>query len=126
MSRSISLIVSTVFVFLALASLTYADDTSRATTIEVTGRSKIMVMPNIATISFTVETNGREARDAISKNAKLAENLLNVLKARMGKDGEIKTSRYTLSPVYEKDRRASPAGYRVANSVTLQQRILIS
>ena len=79
-----------------------------------------MVIPNIATLSFSVETNASEAQDAISKNAQMTQGLLTTLKAIRGEEDEIETSRFTLSPVYEKDKRTRPAGYRVSNTVIVE------
>ena len=44
-------------IIIIFAGLSYAKEKPTPSTIEVTGKAKIMVVPNMATVSFAVETS---------------------------------------------------------------------
>ena len=124
MDKKFAFIFCSIFIFMTASSLALADNTTRLSTIEVVGKAKIMVMPNVATISFTVEGTAEKAQDAVSKNAERTNRLLKTLRKTSGKETEIKTSVFTLSPIYEKGNRLRPSGYRVRNTVVLKTKDL--
>ena len=107
-------------VCLALTSMIYAEEKPQASTIQVVGKAKIMAMPNVATITFSVETNASKAQQAVRANAKRADRLLKILRQIGGKEVKLKTSGFSLSPVYDKENRLRPKGYRVSNTVILE------
>jgi len=109
-----------IIVCLALAGMSYAEEKPQPSTIEVVGKAKIMAMPNVASIAFTVETNATKAQQAVNQNAKRAERLLKTLRQIGGKEVKLKTSSFSLSPVYDKENRLRPKGYRVSNTVMLE------
>ena len=88
-------------------------------TIEVIGRAAILVKPDAALIAFTVETNARQASEAVSGNAQQTEKLLDALRKIMGPEDKLQTTSFNLQPVFEKDDRLRPSGYRVGNRVTI-------
>lgn len=99
-----------------------ADDPVPQTTatLEVMGRAAIQVQPDIARIAFTVETNARQASEAVSGNAQKTETLLKALRKIMGPEDKLQTTRFNLQPVYDKNDRLRPSGYRVGNRVTVE------
>ena len=99
----------------------HADDAAPPTTatLEVIGRAAIQVTPDVAQIAFTVETNARQASEAVSSNAQKTETLLTALRKIMGPEDKVQTTRFNLQPVYDKDDRLRPSGYRVGNRVTV-------
>jgi uncharacterized protein YggE len=99
-----------------------ADDLAPQTnaTLEVIGHAAILVEPDVALIAFTVETNAREASKAVSGNAQKTETLLNALRKTMGPEDKLQTTSFNLQPIYDKDDRLQPSGYRVGNRVTLE------
>lgn len=109
-------------VFIAFYSLSFAEEKSKPSTIEVVGKAKIMAMPDLATITFSVETNAAKAQKAVGENAKRTDRLISVLKGIAGKEAKIKTSAFALSPIYDKENRLRPKGYRVRNTVILETR----
>ena len=113
-------ILGSIIVCLALAGMSYAEEKPQPSTIEVVGKAKIMAMPNVASIAFTVETNATKAQQAVNQNAKRAERLLKTLRQIGGKEVKLKTSSFSLSPVYDKENRLRPKGYRVSNTVMLE------
>lgn len=120
MYKRLSLIVCSVFVAVALAGITFAEERPETSKIEVLGTGRVMVMPNVATISFAVETNSENAEQAVVENAKRTGELLAALKRIAGEEAEIRTSGFSLSPVYEKQDRLRPSGYRVTNRVLVK------
>lgn len=89
-------------------------------TIEVIGRAAVSVTPDLALIAFAVETNARQASEAVSGNAQQTETLLEALRKIMGPQDKLQTTRFNLQPVYDKNDRLRPSGYRVGNRVTLE------
>ena len=109
-----------ILIIITFAGLSYAKEKPTPSTIEVTGQAKIMVMPNMATVSFAVETSANTAKQAAGENAKKTNKLLNALREITAKEVKIKTSGFNLTPIYDKDSRFRPRGYRVRNSVLLE------
>ena len=107
-------------IIISFACLSYAQEKPSPSTIEVTGKATIMVMPNVATVSFAVETSATTAKQAAGENAEKTDKLLNALREIAAKEVKIKTSGFNLTPIYDKDSRLRPKGYRARNSVLLE------
>lgn len=120
MYKKLAVVIIGITILMIPAAASFAEEGDGHSTIEVTGRAKIMAMPDAAFLSLAVESTADQAQDAVRKNAVLAERVLKVLKKLSEKSDEIKTSAYSLSPVYEKGNRASPSGYRVRNTIILK------
>jgi uncharacterized protein YggE len=95
-------------------------------TIEVQGAATVMVAPDMARITFTVETGGAQAKEAVARNAEETRSLLGALRPLMEGGDSIKTANYALTPVYGKAERLRPEGYRVRNTVSVETRRLES
>lgn len=93
-------------------------------TIEVIGRAAISVKPDVALIAFTVETNARQASEAVSGNAQKTQTLLDALRKIMGPEDKLQSTSFNLQPVFAKDDRLRPSGYRVGNRVTVETILL--
>lgn len=119
MSRLVMLITAFVVWFPGNLS---ADDLAPQTnaTLEVVGHAAILIQPDVALIAFTVETNARQASEAVSENAQKTETLLKALRQTMGSEDKLQTTNFNLQPVYDKDDRLRPSGYRVGNRVTIE------
>ena len=124
MYRKLSYVVICSLLLQLLISTVFAEEIPQPATIEVVGTGQIMVMPNVASLSFTVETTARNADEAVKENAKRAEQVIKSLKAMLGEGDALKTSAYTVSPVYEKGKRTHPAGYRAQSTLFLKTRSL--
>ena len=105
---------------ISFAGLSYATEEATPATIEVVGRATIMVMPNMATLSFVVETSATTAKQAADENARKSNKLLKALREVTAKEVKIKTSGFNLTPIYDKDSRLRPKGYRASNAVLLE------
>jgi len=79
----------------------------------------VAAMPNQANVSFAVETDSREAQEAIRLNAILTDKVLKALKSSIGPDDSLSTSSFNLSPVYARREPSQLVSYRVKNSVSL-------
>ena len=120
MKRKISFLSLAICLSLTLAQLSYGKEKPETSTIEVVGKAQVTTMPNLATVTFAVETNSTKAQLAVRENAKQTDKLLNTLKAIGKQKIKIRTSGFTLTPVYDKDNRFQPRGYRVTNTVIVQ------
>jgi uncharacterized protein YggE len=97
-----------------------ADTQPAPSTIEVAGRASVLTQPDMALITFTVETSARQAQEAVAENAQKAEALMAALRKIMGDEDRLQTANFNLQPVYEKNDRLRPSGYRVSNRVSLE------
>jgi len=96
----------------------------KPSTLEITARATIQAVPNTLTLSVAVETDAPLAKDAVRANAEQTERVLSALRKAADKDGKIKTSGFSLSPVYEKGDPSKPSGFRVRNAVVLESKAL--
>ena len=122
-TRSASVLVG-VFFLAAFFSIAVAEESPGAPTLEVVGHAKIMAEPNTAILSFATETHARNAQDAVETNAKETEKLLKTLRKILANGDKVKTSGYSVLPVYDKDNRNRVAGYRVTNSLVIETKNL--
>jgi len=120
MNRKLSLLAFVICLCLTLAQLSYAKEEPQPSTIEVVGKARVMTMPNVATVTFAVETNSTKAQQAVRENAQQTDQLLSTLKNIGGQKIKVSTSGFNLTPVYDKDARLQPRGYRVTNTVIVE------
>jgi uncharacterized protein YggE len=107
-------------IIITFACLSYAKEKPTPSTIEVIGKAKIMVMPNMASVSFAVETSATTAKQAAGENAEKTNKLLKALREITAKEVKIKTSGFNLTPIYDERNRLRPKEYRAQNSVILE------
>lgn len=102
------------------------DDPKSQRLISVVGEATIPVKPDMATVSFGVETNGATAKEAQQANASKLSAVIAALKKSGIKEEDIQTSNLSLHPVYEwKEDKPRPSaqtlsGYRCNNTVTVK------
>jgi uncharacterized protein YggE len=117
MNRGSSFLVIVLSIFLFFSLPAFGQDSSKAATIEVTGRASIMSVPDIVAIMFSVETESPKANEAVMENAERANKVMGALKKISEKDTKIRTSEYTLFPAYEKKKSDRTGLYRERNAV---------
>jgi len=96
-------------------------------TLEVTGKGKIKIKPDIAYLTLSVETNAKKASDAVRENAERMKSVLDQLKSQIGKQDKITTTGYQVSPIYEYNestRRSELTGYRASNQAVVETKNL--
>jgi uncharacterized protein YggE len=117
-------ITSLVFSLLALTAAE-AEEAPQQRTISVTGEGEVSASPDLAIVSFAVETTAKQARDAVAENAKKSTAVAEALKKKLQKQDKLSTTRYSLDPTYEQRERGSslqPAinGYVARNEVRVE------
>ena len=90
----------------------------RQNIITVSGSASTGVDPNRVVISFGLETQGTTASQATEDNAQKMDAVVNAVKELGIDDEEISTSMFSVSPVYDRDRRFI-TGYRTSNILTV-------
>ncbi len=85
--------------------------------IQANGSATIDVVPDQATLSVGVITQGATAQAAAELNSSSATAMINALKAVLGSNGTIKTIGYSISPRYNNTQPATIVGYQVSNTV---------
>jgi len=91
--------------------------------ISVSGQAEIRVKPDVAIVSFGVETNAPTAQEAQAANTALMTKVVSSLQESGISKEDIQTSNFSLYPVYEwEGEKPNPrqvlAGYRCNNTVT--------
>ncbi|MEM7007650.1 MAG: SIMPL domain-containing protein [Thermodesulfobacteriota bacterium] len=119
----ITVAMSFAFVFLFVTSSYAQESKYERPTINVVGNGEVFLSPDVANISFSVETTAKTASEAVNKNAEITNKVLEALKSKIGKDDKVSTSRYNLSAMYEynnETKKSEFTGYRATNSVSVK------
>ncbi|MBO6303709.1 MAG: SIMPL domain-containing protein [Selenomonadaceae bacterium] len=112
-------IISTLFILLTLTAAVAFAESGEVFTITAYGEGEVAAAPDAASVVLSVKTRENTAKAAQSANAKTANSVIAAVK-NFGIAGEdIKTSRYTVYPVYDNANRKI-VGYFAENSVTIK------
>src|SRR3954454_23107049 len=84
-------------------------------TVSVSGEGQVKVTPDLAYVTFAVETNGADLATAQTENATRMAAVLEKLKALGIASPDLQTTGYYVAPQYDKDQKA--IGYPVGNGV---------
>lgn len=98
-----------------------ADDTPPRRTIEVSGQGEVKAAPDLAVVSFAVETTATTANAAVADNARKSGALAEELKKQLGANGKVTTTRYSLDPAYEQRERGAAAPPRITGYIARNQ-----
>lgn len=98
------------------------DDRPRRPSITVSGEATISAEPNQAQIDIGVVTQARSAPDASKENAERLTRVLAEIKKLLGKDDEVITSAYALTPNYRYPQGGKPeiTGYTASNTLRIK------
>jgi len=98
------------------------DNRPRPPSITVNGEAMISAEPDQAQIDIGVVTQARTAPDASKENAERLTRVLAEIKKLLGKDDEVKTSGYSLTPNYRYPQGGKPeiVGYTASNTVRIK------
>jgi len=90
--------------------------------IEVSGNGEAHATPDLAFLNLAIETRAATAEQTASRNAALAQKIVDALKGKLGDKGKIWTGGYSLNPEYSEPpgRRPAVTGYVARNSITVQ------
>ncbi len=86
-------------------------------TISVSGQAEVSAAPDLAIVSLAVETTAPKAADAAGENAKRAAAVATAVKALLGKDDKVTTTRYSLEPRYQAGKPGEPTEPRITGYV---------
>jgi len=107
------------------------DKADKERTVTVTGTGSVYSVPDIAKFSTGVVTEADTSTEAMQKNARLMDAVVNAIKGAGIPEKDIKTSRITLEPVYNYYSQPQGAtekprivGYKATNTVTVTIRDL--
>lgn len=107
---------------MAVIGTVSAVDVSTDHTITASGTGSVIGTPDRAQISLAVETENRDVKIAQAENAARMTAVMNALKAAGIPEDALKTTGYSIYPVYE-DTKIFPdqkiKGYRVTNTLTV-------
>jgi len=99
-----------------------ADNNMRV--IEVSGTGEARTTPDVANLSLQVETHAATAEETSSKNAALAQKVVQALKNKLAGKGTVITGDYSLNPEYGENNlpRQKPVitGYTAQNTITVE------
>ena len=98
----------------------------RVPSITVNGEAMISAEPDQAQIDIGVVTQARSAPDASKENADRLSGVLTEVKKLLGKNDEVKTSGYSLTPNYRYPQGGKPeiVGYTASNTVRIKTNTL--
>lgn len=94
-------------------------------TINVNGEGKVTVIPDIATFSFSVVSEGKDPNKITTDNNQKINSALDFIKGKGVEAKDIKTTSYSLSPKYEYDkvtRTTFISGYTLTQTVQVKIR----
>ena len=95
-------------------------DSSRS--VQVSGVAVVNVTPDRALIKLGVQSNGRSAKDAQSKNSATIKQVVKALRSLGIQEKDIATDWYTIEPLYEDYDSLRIKGYRIYNIVEITMR----
>ena len=120
--------VATLFLLVgSYAACAWSKSFVASRTIVVSGEGRASIAPDIATVAFSVVSEGSSASAIQTENTKKMNDAIAAVKA-LGVDAkDIRTSGYNLSPKYsysQKTGKSSIDGYQVTQTVTVKVRNL--
>jgi uncharacterized protein YggE len=95
-------------------------------TLNVTGSGKVLIVPDIATISIGVHTEGKDADEAVASNNTQAKKVAQALQGMGVEEKDIRTSNFSIFPQQQFDETGKQIGtiYVVDNTVYVTVRQL--
>jgi uncharacterized protein len=92
--------------------------------VTVTGEGSISVKPDVADATAGVTTEAKTPREAAEANAKTMAAVVTALKEAGIAEGDIRTARFSISPIHAQRERGEPrvTGYRISNQVVARVR----
>lgn len=128
MIKKTLLALNILFLVLAFAKITLADDDDEfIPKLNVSGKGDIMIEPDLAFASITVETKALTAAEAAKQNASKTQAVLDAIKAIIGKEDKVTTRGYNLNPYHEYNnttKKSELKGYTVTNSLNVETKML--
>lgn len=112
-----------VLALVALFSLPASAAEIAVRVIEVSGLGEVRATPDVANLNVQIETHAPTAEECSTKNAALAQKVVQQLKNKLAGKGTVLTGDYSLTPEYtEPGPRQKPSivGYIAQNTITVE------
>ena len=122
----LNLVLLTVLIF-GLKGLSSGSFVALPRTIMINADGKATLTPDIAKLSFSVVTDGKDPKVIQDENTKKMNAAIQFVKGQGVDDKDIKTQNYNLSPVYDYSRLATNpfiVGYSLSQTVAVKVRDL--
>ncbi len=118
----ITLIIIIGIIVLALISIfTVKSFISPKDTIDVNGQSILEITPDLITIYFSVETQGKTYKEAEDLNSEITQKLKTGITTKGFDEKELKTQNFNILPEYEwKDGQREIIGYKTTHSLKIE------
>jgi len=117
----ITLIIVVGVLLLAVLIFWFMDYNSAANTVSTTGTSSIKVLPDIVGIYFNVQTEGKTADEASTKNSEIVESMKTSLEGLGFKEGDIQTQSFSVNPKYDwTTGKQRITGYTAVHSIKVE------
>jgi len=91
-------------------------------TVSVAGEGQVTITPDLATLTFGVESSGTDLAAAQGDNATRTQAVLDRLKSLNIAANDLQTTGYNIQPQYDRDQKLT--GYRIVNAVRVVVRDL--
>lgn len=92
-------------------------------TLTVSAEGKVIAVPDIASINFSVVTEAKTAKEAQTKNTEKMNKVVDYVKSLNIDPKDIKTTSYSLYPKYDyTNGRSILSGYTLTNSINIKVR----
>ncbi|MFO1143896.1 MAG: SIMPL domain-containing protein [Amaricoccus sp.] len=120
---------SSAFAFLLALALAGAASAETQRQITASGSAQVEAVPDLATVTAGVETQGASAAEALSANGVAMTAVLAALDGAKIERKDVQTSQLTINPVYDNPDDGSPSkvsGYQASNMVTVKVRDVAS
>jgi uncharacterized protein len=118
-----ALALSAILILMIVPAARAADDAGpQVRVIEVNGDGEAHAAPDVANLSFQIETHATTAEQAATRNAARADKVMAVLKSKVGEKGKVQTGGYSLNPDYSQRPGHEPVviGYNAQNAITVE------
>lgn len=117
MKRFLPAVLLSAALFLPQHSI--ADENDRTLTVRSSAAKD--VDPDVAVLTFAVETMAPTAKESAAANARTADNVIRSVKRALGQTDEVDTSSFSVFPVYEYEKARGQVlkGFRTTNQVTV-------
>ena len=89
--------------------------------ITASGEGKASGTPDQALITVAAITEGKDAESTAAESARIETQVIAAAKSVVGNQGSLKTSSYSLNPVYDfNENKQTLRGYQVRNAITVE------
>lgn len=89
--------------------------------ITASGEGKASGKPDQALITVAAITEGKDAESTAAESARIEAQIIAAAKSVVGSQGSVKTSSYSLNPVYDfNENKQTLRGYQVRNALTVE------